>query len=152
MIYDLGVFFFFGEKLFRTSYVCPMQTMCRHLSLQCVCFLEDLSLKKVCMTSFWCRHGSTSSWVCRLSSPPHFENTENFSHKNPSIFSSILILLPPRPTSTAAIDPRHLHNAVNLHPLHNVVDLHHLHNSHRAPPLHNSHRPPPHLQLLIPNF
>ncbi|MFS8010908.1 hypothetical protein Hanom_Chr14g01302471 [Helianthus anomalus] len=63
------VVFVFCEKLFRTSYVFPAQTTRRRLSLQCVCFLEDLSLKRVCVTSFWCRHGSMSFWVCRLSSP-----------------------------------------------------------------------------------
>ncbi|XP_035840854.1 leucine-rich repeat extensin-like protein 3 [Helianthus annuus] len=49
--------------IFRTSYVCPTQTTRRRLSLQCVCFLEDLSLKKVCATSFSCRHGSSSSYL-----------------------------------------------------------------------------------------
>ncbi|KAJ0886577.1 hypothetical protein HanRHA438_Chr09g0381041 [Helianthus annuus] len=34
-------FFFFCEKLFRTSYVCPTQTTCRRLSLQCaVCLFS----------------------------------------------------------------------------------------------------------------
>ncbi|MFS8004061.1 hypothetical protein Hanom_Chr13g01221231 [Helianthus anomalus] len=53
--------FVFCEKLFRTSYVCPTQTTRRRLSLQSVCFLKDISFKKVCLTSFWCKHGPPSS-------------------------------------------------------------------------------------------
>ncbi|MFS7952450.1 hypothetical protein Hanom_Chr07g00607061 [Helianthus anomalus] len=52
----------------------------RRLSLQCVCFLEDLSLKKVCETSFWCKHGSRSSWVCKLFSPLQNPNTSPLLH------------------------------------------------------------------------
>ncbi|MFS8009475.1 hypothetical protein Hanom_Chr14g01285191 [Helianthus anomalus] len=54
-----------GVFVFVESYLRPLmsapQTTRRRLSLQCVCFLEDFSLKKVCVTSFWCRHGSRSS-------------------------------------------------------------------------------------------
>ncbi|KAJ0566272.1 hypothetical protein HanIR_Chr06g0271911 [Helianthus annuus] len=67
------VFFFFCEKLFNTSYVCPTQTARRCLSLQCVCFLEDLSLKKVCETSSWGRCELSPSSL--FSSPLPFQNT-----------------------------------------------------------------------------
>ncbi|KAJ0508442.1 hypothetical protein HanIR_Chr11g0517271 [Helianthus annuus] len=61
----LKVVFVFLEKVFRTSYVCAAQTVRRPLGLKTVCFLEDLSSKKVCETTSWCRHGPMSSWVCR---------------------------------------------------------------------------------------
>ncbi|MFS7963331.1 hypothetical protein Hanom_Chr08g00736811 [Helianthus anomalus] len=48
---------------FITSYVCPTQTTCRRLSLQCVCFLEVLSLKKVFKTTSSGRYGLVSSRV-----------------------------------------------------------------------------------------
>ncbi|KAJ0587979.1 hypothetical protein HanIR_Chr04g0169371 [Helianthus annuus] len=35
--------------------------MRRRRSLQGVCFLEDKSFKKLCLTTFWCRHGLPSS-------------------------------------------------------------------------------------------
>ncbi|KAF5788615.1 hypothetical protein HanXRQr2_Chr10g0465931 [Helianthus annuus] len=49
--------------LFRTSYVCPTQTTHRRLSLQCVCFREVLSLKKVFKTTSSYRCGPVSSRV-----------------------------------------------------------------------------------------
>ncbi|MFS7944467.1 hypothetical protein Hanom_Chr06g00512501 [Helianthus anomalus] len=70
--------FVFWEKLFLTSYVCPTQIMRKRLSLQCVSFLENLSLKKVCETSFWCRHGSRSSNLFSvLSFCPDATNTKH---------------------------------------------------------------------------
>ncbi|MFS7997696.1 hypothetical protein Hanom_Chr12g01144941 [Helianthus anomalus] len=61
--------------LFMTSYVFPTQTTRRRLSLQCICFLEDLSLKKVRATSFWCRHGSRSSYLFSILFSPNATNT-----------------------------------------------------------------------------
>ncbi|KAF5812402.1 hypothetical protein HanXRQr2_Chr04g0192171 [Helianthus annuus] len=43
--------------------------MRRRLSLHCVCFLEDLSLKKICYSSFWCRSGSMSSYLFSIIFP-----------------------------------------------------------------------------------
>ncbi|KAF5781776.1 hypothetical protein HanXRQr2_Chr11g0487781 [Helianthus annuus] len=48
--------------------------MCRRLSLQCICFLEVISLKKVFQTSSLSRYGlSTSSFFSSLL--PYFQNT-----------------------------------------------------------------------------
>ncbi|MFS7972394.1 hypothetical protein Hanom_Chr09g00844211 [Helianthus anomalus] len=52
-----------------------MQTTRRRLSVQCVCFLEYLSLTKVCTTSFWCRHGSRSSYLFSILFSPDATNT-----------------------------------------------------------------------------
>ncbi|MFS7930512.1 hypothetical protein Hanom_Chr04g00345191 [Helianthus anomalus] len=55
------VVFVFLEKSFLTTYACLVQTMCRRMGLQTVCFLEDLLLKNICVSSFWCRLGLSSS-------------------------------------------------------------------------------------------
>ncbi|MFS8001346.1 hypothetical protein Hanom_Chr13g01189281 [Helianthus anomalus] len=58
---DTNGMFVFLEKFFFSFYVCATQTTSRRSSLQSVCFLEDISFKKVCLTSSWCRHGPPSS-------------------------------------------------------------------------------------------
>ncbi|KAJ0843170.1 hypothetical protein HanRHA438_Chr15g0688431 [Helianthus annuus] len=101
--------FVFCKKCFRTSYVCAAQTTRRRLSLQCVCFLEDPSLKKVCKTSVWCRLESMSSYLFFLLFPD-IKNTQNpklFSIFSFSISSTSPRRLPPpsslKPPPHAAI-------------------------------------------------
>ncbi|MFS7897318.1 hypothetical protein Hanom_Chr00s008029g01739641 [Helianthus anomalus] len=65
-----------------------MHTTRKRLSLQCVCFLEDISLKKVCVTTFLCRHGIKSSNLFSSSSSKHISSYINpsstpFSSKSP---------------------------------------------------------------------
>ncbi|MFS7997664.1 hypothetical protein Hanom_Chr12g01144471 [Helianthus anomalus] len=80
--------------LFLNSYVCPTQTTRRRLILQCVCFLEMISLKKVCASSFWCRPRLTSSYLFSILSFFQIPQTQK---KNPNSFSvsSFLRLLHP---------------------------------------------------------
>ncbi|KAM0014680.1 putative DNA-directed RNA polymerase subunit Rpb5 [Helianthus debilis subsp. tardiflorus] len=80
--------FVFCQKHFRTSYVCPTQTMRRHLSLQCVCFLEVLPLKKVFKTSSSGRGGLISSRVFYPLPVCSFE-TNLITLASPSISASI---------------------------------------------------------------
>ncbi|MFS7937688.1 hypothetical protein Hanom_Chr05g00430641 [Helianthus anomalus] len=55
MNYKFKVLFVFFKKLCAGSSVCAAQTTRRHCHAQTVCFFENVSLKKVCASSSWCR-------------------------------------------------------------------------------------------------
>ncbi|KAM0031125.1 hypothetical protein Hdeb2414_s0017g00505031 [Helianthus debilis subsp. tardiflorus] len=103
-MYSITGCMFFCEKLFRTSYVCPTQTTCRRLNLQCVCFLEVISLKKVFQTSSsWGRCGLASSSLFFLFAQLHKHKTPQ---KNPLLGADVdLGLLASSFSPSHTVDP-----------------------------------------------
>ncbi|MFS8011816.1 hypothetical protein Hanom_Chr14g01313521 [Helianthus anomalus] len=110
------VVFVFYQKHFRTSYVCPTQTTRRRLSLQCVCFLEVLSLKKVFKTSSSNRRGLVSSRVFYPLLPLRSFKT--------SLITLMTLVSSRHISISTSVEPSPPFSRRHLHPADTSIDLH----------------------------
>ncbi|MFS8015140.1 hypothetical protein Hanom_Chr15g01352851 [Helianthus anomalus] len=90
--------FVFSEKSFLATYVCVTQTKRRCLGLQTICFLEDLSLKNLCASSFWCRLGLSSSNLFSLFFLPWYHKIHWFKTQAHLFLLHHLSSTPPPPS------------------------------------------------------
>ncbi|MFS7992760.1 hypothetical protein Hanom_Chr12g01086121 [Helianthus anomalus] len=125
------VVFILLKKICGASSVCVTQTTRRLCLLQTVCYSDNVSLKNVCSSYYWCRLGLVTSNVCRrLNTTTHHHrpppsptvrvhdpppSTTIVHHHPPSTFTTHHHRPPPPSMTTVRISP-----AVHFRSLHTL--------------------------------